>query len=150
MTDDDASEQAAAIHDAVRAYAAVEFPTLARKVVAALQKIGASGNYGDDFAFKSLWDEYCFEVQHGPTVVNWAWQETIPPFLDAVIDRTPRHASLLLSIDAAYYLAGDDHDGLELGFWKSGMRRVLRQHLDDLAAGRSLRRFSRWEEDFFA
>jgi hypothetical protein len=50
-------------HEAVLVYAQIEFEGLSRRVIHRLQRINAAGIYGDDYAYKSLWDEWCHEVQ---------------------------------------------------------------------------------------
>jgi fructosamine-3-kinase len=43
------------------------FAALARKVIYRLQRLDASGICGDDHQHKTLWDEFCHEVQWGPS-----------------------------------------------------------------------------------
>lgn len=96
-------------HEAVLTYAQAEFDALTRKVIYRLQRFKASGIFSDDYAYRALWDEYCHEVQEGPhDLLQWAWEQTIKPFVDDVIERTPRHVAVLLSIFAAWEL--DDRD----------------------------------------
>ncbi len=89
-------------HDAVCAYARKEFQVLTRKVIYRLQRIRASGIYGDDYIYKTLCDEYCHEVQEGshdmpglmglPSIAG-AWEMTLQPLLEDVIESVPRHAA---------------------------------------------------------
>lgn len=61
-------------------YAGVE--ALARKVLHALQRMPASGIFGDDYRFKSVWDEYCREVQEGPhPMLEAAFDQTVDPMI---------------------------------------------------------------------
>jgi hypothetical protein len=82
------------------------FAVLARKVVYRLQRLDASGIYGDDYQHKTLWDEFCHEVQCGPyddQIVD-AWAMTIRPFLEAVITPLSENEKMVL------FLATDEAD----------------------------------------
>lgn len=71
---------------AVRRYGWERFAVLARRVIYRLQRLDASGIYGDDYRHKTLWDEFCHEVQWEPhDQLDSAWDMTIRPFLEAVI-----------------------------------------------------------------
>ena len=97
-------------HKAVLVYARIELKGLARRVIYRLQRIDASGIYGDDYAYKSLWDERCHEVQEGPVdQLDYAWTQTLCPILDDVIDRLPHHTAVLLSVFAAWELGEDNN-----------------------------------------
>lgn len=78
-------------------YAGERAEALARQVVHGLQRIPASGIFGDDFNYRTLWDEYCHELQHGPHPgLEFAWDGTISPFIEACIDKlSPRERDLL-------------------------------------------------------
>jgi hypothetical protein len=43
------------------------FAALARKAVHQMQRIDASGIFGDDYRHKTLWNEFCHVIQTGPT-----------------------------------------------------------------------------------
>jgi hypothetical protein len=45
-------------------YARAEFEALTRRVIYRLQRSKASGIFGD-YGYKTLWGEYCHEVQKG-------------------------------------------------------------------------------------
>ena len=65
--------------------AASRFEAYARKVIYRLQRIKASGIFGDDFNHKTGWDEYCYEVQQGPhTLLEQAWDHQIGTLLTGV------------------------------------------------------------------
>ena len=73
-------------HEAVLAYARIELKGLTRRVIYRLQRINASGIYGDDYAYKSLWDERCHEVQEGPhDQLDSAWTQILCPIVDDVM-----------------------------------------------------------------
>lgn len=116
-------------------YGRIESEALARKVVHRLRRFPASGIYGDDHRHKTLWDEYRYEVKHGPhEMLEQAWDLTLVPFLNDVIDRIPDHAAMLLSVHAARELDRDDDPSLLGTVWPDGMRMMLRAALDRRAA----------------
>ena len=132
-------------HEAVRAYARAEVERLARRVNHWLQRIEASGIYGDDYAYKSLWDEWCHELQEGPhDQLDSAWQLPLLPILDDVIDRVPRHAAVLLSAYAAWQLEEDNDPTLIGSLWTEGIRQVLRVQLEREAGERRLDHLRPW------
>lgn len=136
-------------HKAVCAYVRVEIGILARKVIYRLQRFPASGIYGDDYRYKSLWDEYCHEVQEGPddmpgpmdTSPADAWQQTISPFIDDVVDNVPQHSAVLLSIAAAWELDDEVHEQLVGAIDPDGIRKLVQDRIDERAGERSLQRF---------
>jgi hypothetical protein len=80
-------------------FAQARYSALARKLVFQLQRIKASGVYGDDYRHKTLWDEYCHEVQEGPyNLLDHAWDRTLTPALSAIVDAIPRYEAALLTI----------------------------------------------------
>ena len=92
-------------HAAVVEFARNAYLKLARKIIFRLQRIDASGVYGDDYCHKTLWDEYCHEVQEGPyMLLEAAWDATIDPLFDAVIESIPPKEATLLTIGAAWDL----------------------------------------------
>lgn len=96
-------------HSAVLRFAEAAYASLARKAVFRLRRIRASGIYGDDFRHKTLWDEYCHEVQEGPhELLEPAWDMTLDPILDAVVQDVPLHEAALLTIGAVWDLNEDD------------------------------------------
>jgi len=129
-------------HRAVDKFGETELEVLSRKVVYRLQRVDASGIYGDDFNYKTLWDEYCHEIQQGPCdLLDSAWNQTLESILDDVIKRVPRHMAELLSIFAQWELESRC-DELNLGtVWPDGIRDVLRVRLYQSAAARNLERF---------
>ena len=94
---------------AVMRFAAVRFGQLASRVIWRLRRIPATGIFSDDFACRTLWDEYCVEVQEGPfdgpevfglPDVSSAFGMTIDPFLQAEIEALPKHEAVLLTLRA--------------------------------------------------
>lgn len=135
------------VYAAVRKYARPELDGLIRKAIHRLQRIPASGIYGDAYVYKTLWDEFCHEVQEGPFDLpglfggstGVAWDEIIASHVNDLIEHTPRPAAVLLSTFAVWEL---DEDTKLLGsFWPHGIARVLKSGLDDQAGARNLLRF---------
>ena len=145
MTDDSCYTVLVNTHEAVLAYARIELEGLTRRVIYRLQRINASGIYGNDYAYKSLWDEWCHEVQEGPVdLLDYAWTQTLCPILDDVIDRLPHHVAVLLSVFAAWELdEGNDPNFIGL-FWPDGVQRVLQAELDRHAINRRLDHLGPW------
>ena len=145
MTDENWDAVLENTHKAVRAYARIELEGLTRRVIYRLQRIAASGIYGDDYAYKSLWDEWCHEVLEGShDLLDDAWTQTLCPILDDVIDRLPRHAAVLLSVFAACELDEDNDLDLIGSFWSDGVQRVLQAELDRHAGMRHLDHLGPW------
>ena len=110
-----------------------EIETLVRQVVYRLQRIPASGIYGDDYGYKTLWDEYCHEVQEGPfDLLDNAWDQTLGSTMDNVIDRIPQHMALLLSQFSVWEF-GETDQTLLGAVWPDGIRSVLRDRLSERA-----------------
>ena len=64
---------------------------LMRTTIWHLRRISASGIWGDDYAYRTLWDEVCHEVQEGPfdmpaadflPTLSTAFDMTIRPFVE--------------------------------------------------------------------
>ena len=88
-------------HAAVLEFSSASYLSLARKVIFRLQRIDASGIYGDDYRHKTLWDEYCHEIQEGPyDLLENVWDVTIDPIVVEVVKAIPREEALLLTIGA--------------------------------------------------
>jgi hypothetical protein len=62
----------------------------ARRIVHRLQRISASGIYGDDYSFRSLWDEFCHGQQNGPHFDQDVWDDTLEALLQAEVERLTR------------------------------------------------------------
>lgn len=75
---------------------------LARKVIHAMQRMGASGIFGDDYRFKTVWDEYCREVQEGPhPMLEAAFDQTVDPMIAWQVDQLDTAERQLLEIAVA-------------------------------------------------
>lgn len=122
-------------HTAVRDFARREFNTCARRLVHRLQRIPASGIYGDNLGHKTLWDEFCYEKHNGPTAeLQLAWHQAIDPHLESVIESIPRETAVLLSVHSCWELQED----LEVcgSIWPDGIKDVLQKTLINHAMSR--------------
>lgn len=127
---------------AVRDFAAIEIDRLARRIVHALQRMPASGIYGDDYAYKSLWDEYCHEAQEGPhDGLEGSWEMTINPFVDEVLDKIPHHVGVLLTILAASNLDEPQEAEMIGAFDREGIKELVLSSIDEIARRREISRF---------
>jgi len=85
--------------DVIRAadrFADWTYARLARKVVHAMQRFGATGIF-DDGNHRTLWDEYCHERHHGPhDALETVWDQTIAPYIDyALASLSPHERDLI-------------------------------------------------------
>lgn len=136
-----------ATYKAVCAYGRSEVEGLARRVIHRLQRIDATGIYGDDYAYRSLWDEWCHEVSEGPhDQLDGAWDMTLDPILDDIISRIPHHAAVLISTYAAWELEEDNDPMLIGSLWAEGIRQVLRIQLNEVASRRRLDHLGPWRD----
>jgi hypothetical protein len=130
-------------HAAVLDFAATAYESLVRRVIFRLQRIEASGIYGDDYQHKTLWDEYCHEVQQGPhQLLESIWEATVNPIFDAVIEVVPREEAILLTIRAVWDLDREN----EMQEFKSLVapdliRDNLQRVVNKLASARGMSRF---------
>ena len=124
---------------AVYDYARAEVRSLARRAIYRLQRIKASGIYGGEYKFKSLWDEYCHEVQNGPyEPLEGAWEDVLSKTVKEIIDSIPRETAMLLTILAIYDLDEDDGSELIGSVWNEGISQLLERRLAGEAGFRCL------------
>lgn len=113
----------------------------ARRLVHRLQRISASGIYGNDYRYRSLWDEFCHEQQNGPYFNEDVWDETLGGLLQAEVERlTPGEFEIV-------WLASlpEVEDLKTAPRVQADIRRELRAALEALASTRDLERFEVWE-----
>ena len=112
----------------VRHFADTEFDALTQNIVEQLQGIDAAGIYGDDYGHKTLWDEYCHEIQEGPLgPLDHAWDRTTTPFLTEALANIPQEAAVLMTIGAKFRLEEDDEQVGDLASNPDLMRRYSAQ-----------------------
>jgi hypothetical protein len=126
-------------HRAVRDFARVQFEALNRQVIYRLQRIDASGIFGDDYNYKSIWDEFCHEVQEGPhELLEEAWDSVIQPCIREVMGRLAKESAVLLSAYAIWDLGDDTLSDPFDGYSIDAIRRIVESNLKSEAANRSL------------
>jgi RepB plasmid partitioning protein len=107
----------------------------ARKIVYRMQRFPASGIYGCDVKHKTLWDEFCYETQHGPIdELRYAWDQTLGPYLDEMIKSIPATTAVLLSIFSCWELKDSPDFGNSI--WPDGMKEILEKPLINEAMNR--------------
>lgn len=109
----------------------------ARRLVYRLQRISASGIYGGDYRYRSLWDEFCHEQQNGPYFDEDVWDETLEGLLQAELKRlTPGEFEIvwLASLPEVEDLKNAPRS-------QADVRRELRSALESLCLTRNLERF---------
>ena len=88
---------------AAGAYANDRLEAFARSTIYWLQRLDASGIFGEDYPFRSIWDEYCHYkqvVDYHPVLDN-AFSGTLDPIIEGVVRRiTPRERDLLATASA--------------------------------------------------
>ncbi|MEQ8399242.1 hypothetical protein [Thalassobaculum sp.] len=130
-------------HRAARRFSATAHARLARKVVFRLQRLAASGVFGDDLRAKSVWDEYCYEAQHGPTdALTSAWDQVLTPTIASVVARLPREEAVLLSIGAAWDLEEFELDLGDGVVAPELIRSNVLRYIDQIAMDRRIERLS--------
>ena len=123
-------------HDAVREFARAELVALTRRVVHRLKRTKATGIYGEDYRHRSLWKEYCHEVQEGPNeALQSAWDDTLDSILSDLVQNTPRNTAMLLSILAAWELEEQDEATIVGTVWPDGIVQLLKERLAEEAGG---------------
>jgi hypothetical protein len=135
--------RACSTHKAVLQFAEKAYEGLARKVVYGLQQIDSTGIYGGDYRYKTLWDEYCHEVQNGPHgLLEVAWEHTFYSILDSIAETIPPHEGALLTISAAWELDKDDIEMTSVCVASDLIRENLKRVVDRIAGRREMWRFA--------
>ena len=130
-------------HAGILEFSRTVYSALVRKVIFRLQRVAASGVYGDDYHHKTLWDEFCHEVQDGPyDPLERAWDATIDPILDTIGNAIPHDEAVLLTIGAIWDLGEDEeHLPSRPGAIPDLIRSNLRRVLIEVAGARDMSRF---------
>ena len=112
----------------------------ARRLVHRLQRISASGIYGDDYRHRSLWDEFCHEQQNGPYFDEDIWGDTLEGLLQSEVERlTPGE------IEIVWLAALPEVEDLKTAPRSHAeVRQEFRSALENLASTRNLERYEVW------
>lgn len=93
---------------------------LARSLRHRLMNIEATGIYGDDHGFRSLWDEFCFEAQEGEIeALSDAWTDALFGPCEEIFQILPQHIAELLSW-SLWAESHDEQDNYEAQFVDKG------------------------------
>ncbi len=115
-------------------FADTRIQALTRKVIHGLQRMPASGIFGDDYRFKSVWDEYCREAQEGPhPMLEAAFEQTVPPMIAFQVDQLDHSERQLLEIALS---EGADEPG--------NIAVAVRKSLQGIAIDRDLSKFANY------
>lgn len=132
-------------YGAVAQFAQRRFEEIARQVVHRLQRIEATGAYGDDYGHQTLWDEYCHEVQDGPTLFEDPMKQTIDPIIDTLLQKLSSDEAVILTLsdpefDESFCLK-DKMWGAKPSINREYLTRATVQALAELAGARDLDKF---------
>lgn len=147
MIDDEWLDIYTRTHSAVMDFARLEYSSMTRKVVYAMQRCPGSGIYGGDYNYKSQWDEYCHEVQNGPhDGLEVAWEQTLSAHAESVLGNLTKPKAILLSIYACWELDldTDEYANLIGAVMIEEMLKVLISGVDGEASMRDLHKFGPW------
>jgi hypothetical protein len=128
-------------HDAVLQFSKACLDALARKVVFRLQRVKAIGIY-DEYEHRTLWDEYCHDVQNGPDdFFEQAWETTVDSAIHVVVEAIPRHEAALLTIAAIWNLGEDTETYGAASVAPELICRSLKDKIAKTAVDRDMARF---------
>ena len=107
---------------------------LARKVIHAMQRMPAGGIFGDDYRFRTVWDEYCREAQEGPhPMLEAALDQTVDPMVAWQVDQLDHSERQLLEISLAESVDGSGDIAM-----------AVRKSLQGIAIDRDLSKFENY------
>lgn len=132
-----------ATQNAVRNFATTELKSLTRRAIYRLQRIPATGIYGDDYRFKTVWDEYCHESQSGPFAED-SWDDLLSQTFEHLVDQMHHETAVLLTILAIE--ATDEEYGATIigAVNKDHIVAMLHRSVAEAAGARDLERFEIW------
>jgi hypothetical protein len=127
---------------AIRNYSAARYSALAREAAVLLEQIEATRIFGDDYKHRTLWDEYCHEVQEGPHgLLEDAFAETVGPIIRGIVESVADSEAILLTIGARWHLdEAQEADG-DIVATPDQIRRNLEDAIQTLAILRDMSEF---------
>jgi hypothetical protein len=135
-------------HKAVRNYSKARFATLARGAMVELEQIEATGIFGDDYKHRTVWDEYCHEIQAGPHgPLKFAFDTTVVPTVQAIVEAIDNPEAILLTIGARWHLDEDQGTDREFVATPDQIRRNLEDAIETLAMSRDMSEFEPLAEE---
>jgi hypothetical protein len=103
------------VFDAAQRFADARFAALAAIIVDRMKDMPPTKIYGDVRNFRSLWDEYCFEIQAGPfdnpsqemlggpiDLMTSMWDPTVDTWIAGDVEAMPKAEVLLLRVVAEH------------------------------------------------
>ena len=121
------------LEQAIERLTAERLDVLPRGLRHRLRRLTASGVLG--LPLRTVWDEYAYEVQHGPSALGMAFEITIEPFFQDALSRLSQVEQWAVSITA---MLAENEMPSELVIDPDGMRRLLRQNVRSLAIDQDL------------
>lgn len=137
MTDPAFDAYLTEVSSAVDAFVSRECRVLARRVVWHAMREKASGWLGGDYAYRSLWDEYCHFIQHD-SGSRWAQlaEDAIEPIITNATGKLPQETRLLISLSRAFDT--ENFDDPPVGLRPDLITAAVREAVHSLAIDRDL------------
>lgn len=111
---------------------------LAGRVVHRLQRLPSNGIFGDDCGLRTVWDEYCFDQQQGPSPsLDYAWANLIDPTIVERVSIIDDDEQYLMTLAGGWLLSEFD---LPIGICRDVIVRAVRKELVGQALDRMLPR----------
>lgn len=117
--DDPFDQFSIAALSAISVFANQQFAAMAARVRYDMRRHPATDIYGDN-DHRTLWDEYCFEIRHGPTpALENVWSHTLYQYIASRVVALERPTAVLLTIAAQY--ATEDLQNQDGGAWSEDL-----------------------------
>lgn len=132
-----------AMRRAVFDYGRERLTKLAGRIVWHLRRRPATGIF-EELGYRTVWDEYCHEVQHGPhDLLENAWSSLLVPFCQAAVSNLGNAEKRLLFFSTDGYFDSDfDEEAEEYApIDDEALIGKLRSELSAIAVDRNLSRF---------
>lgn len=127
------------------AAAATEMEKLVQATISALRGMNAIDMFGD-VAARHLWDEYCWQLQHGPYDDNYFgfgsisgnFEEVLNAVIADAIDALPQHTLLFLSIYTRNDLDEENDSDSVGGISRDNITFAVLERVNEAASRRNL------------
>jgi len=132
-------------HKVIRNYSKTRFGELAHAASTLLEQIQATNISGDDFQHRSLWDEFCRDVQNGERASGQiAFDASVHSILNSIVETIGNAEAVLLTIGARWHLGEEQDEAGDIVAVPDLIRRNLYDAIETLAI---LRDMSEFESD---
>lgn len=139
-----------ACYEAVLRFGAARLEKLGEKVIWHMRRAPASGIWGDDYGYRTLWDEYCHDVQEGP--FDEAFMEGLPSvssafdmsalaYIEQQVDALDREEAILLTFRAVESLDDPDTADMAGSMCREGLISAILAFVREEAGNADLWRF---------